>query len=330
MADAWTRLSDSVVPSAYAQYSFEAHVQSLELYKAGVLYNDPAITAKLSMGGRTVDMPGWKDLGNDPSEPVNDDPTDSIELKKIGSRREVAARHMRAQAWGVPDLTSVLAGDDPLKTIIDRQTDYWQRAHKRVIINSLMGVVADNIANDSSDLVLDTNASITDTSIIRAAYKMGDRADSFSVIWMHSLQMLALKENDLIDYVPSSEQGGMTIPFYMGLRCIVDDDIPVASNEYTAFLLTKKALMWNELPVNTEGGPLEKDRKPRQGHGAGVTELVSRRHFVLHVPGTRWLDASTAGEFATDAELAMAANWDRTATSRKSMTFVALRTTETA
>ncbi len=328
MADAWTRLSDAIIPSVYAQYSFEAHVQSLELFQAGVLFSDPAVSARLSMGGRSVDMPGWKDLTGDASEPVNDDPTDVIELRKIGTRREVAARHIRAAAWGIPDLTAILAGDDPLRVIVNRQTDYWQRAHKKVIIATLQGVIADNIANDSGDMVRDTNASIVDTDVIEAAYLMGDRADDFAAIWMHSKQMKALKFADLIDYVPSSTQGGMMIPYYMGLRCIVDDDIPVSTGEYTAFMLKRNAIMWNELPVNTEGGPLERDRKPRQGHGGGVTELVSRRHFVPHVPGTRWLDASTAGEFATDAELALAANWDRTASSVKNMTFLALKTTE--
>jgi major capsid protein 13 len=328
MADAWTRISDSIVPSVYAAYNFEDNVQSLDIFQAGVLYSDPEVSSKLSMGGRVVDMPGWKDLGNDPSEPVNDDPSDSIELKKIGSRRETAARHVRAQAWGVPDLTSILAGSDPLKTIVNRQQNYWQRANKLVLINTLKGVIADNIANDSGDMVLDTNASITETDAIDAAYLMGDRADSFSTWWMHSKQMKALKKLDLVDFVPSSQQGGMLIPYYMGLRCVVDDDIPVSTNEYTAFMFKPRAIMWNELPVNTEGGPLERDRKPRQGHGGGVTELVSRRHFVPHVPGTRWLDASTAGEFATDAELATAANWDRTASSVKNMTFIAVKTTE--
>lgn len=328
MADAWTRLSDAIIPSVYAQYSFEAHVQSLEIFQAGVLFNDPEISSQLSMGGRSVDMPGWKDLGNDPSEPVNDDPADSIELKKIGSRREVAARNCRAQAWGIPDLTKILAGDDPLKVIINRQTDYWQRAHKLTLIKILQGVIADNIANDSGDMVLDTNTSIVETDAIDAAYLMGDRADKFSTWWMHSKQMKALKKLDLIDFVPSSQQGGVMIPYYMGLRCVVDDDIPVSANEYTAFMFMPKAIMWNELPWNGEGGPVERDRKPRQGHGAGVTELVARRHFVPHVPGTRFLDASTAGEFATDAELALAANWDRTASSVKNMTFIAVKTTE--
>jgi hypothetical protein len=328
MADAYTRLSDSIIPSVWARYSFEEHVQSLDIYKAGILFSDEEVSSKLSMGGRVVDMPGWKDLGSDASEPVNDDPSDSIETKKIGTRRETAARNIRAQAWGIPDLTKILAGDDPQQVIIRRQTDYWQRAHKKSLIAILQGVIADNIANDSGDMVRDTNASIADTDPIDTAYLMGDRADDFVAIWMHSKQMKVLKKANLIDMVPIAEQGGMILPFYMGLRCIVDDDIPVATSEYTAFMFKRNAIMWNELPVNTEGGPLEFDRKPRQAHGGGVTEMVSRRHFVPHVPGTRFLDASTAGEFATDAELALAANWDRTASSLKSMTFLALKTTE--
>ncbi|MBL8578086.1 MAG: Coat protein [Mesorhizobium sp.] len=328
MADAWTRITDSIVPSVYANYAFEAHVQSLEIFQAGVLYSDPEITAKLSMGGRTVDMPGWKDLGNDSSEPVNDDPSDSIELKKMGTRREVAARNIRAQSWGFADLTAILAGDDPVKRAVDAQTEYWQRANKKMIIATLQGVIADNIANDSGDMVLDTGISITDEDAIDAAYLQGDRAGDFKVWWMHSKQMKMLKKADLIDFIPSSEQGGVLIPTYMGFRCVADDDLPIATSKYTSFLMKQRAVQWNELPVTGDGGPLEFDRKPRQGHGGGVTEMVGRRHVVPHVPGTRFLDASTAGEFATDAELALAANWDRTASSVKSMTFVAVRTTE--
>jgi hypothetical protein len=328
MADQYTRLTDSIVPSVYARYSLEEHVQSLDIYQAGILYTDPEVTSQLSMGGRAVDMPGWKDLGNDPSEPVNDDPADNIETKKIGSRRETAARNVRAQAWGIPDLTALLAGDDPQKVIVQRQTDYWQRANKRTLISILQGVIADNVANDSSDLVYTTGTSIIETDVIDAAYYMGDRADDFKAWWMHSKQMKALKKADLIDMVPSSEQGGMMIPTYMNLRCVVDDDCPVAGNVYTAFLCKNRAIQWNELPVTTEGGPVEFDRKPRAGHGGGVTEMVARRHFVPHVAGTRFLDASTAGEFATDAELALAANWDRTASSVKNMTFMAIKSTE--
>jgi len=328
MADAYTRLSDAIIPSVFARYSFEEHVEKLDIWQSGILYSDPMIAGKLDNGGRSVDLPGWKDLGSDPSEPVNDDPADSIEMKKIGTRRETAARHLRAQAWGIPDLTSVLAGDDPQRIIVQRQTDYWQRAMKKTLIASLTGVLADNIATDAGSLVRDTNASITDTDVLDTLYLHGDRADEFSVLWTHSKIMQVLKTNDLIDYVPISQQGGPMLPYYFGLRVLVDDGLPVTANEYTSFIFKPKAVHYEEMPVNTEGGPVELDRKPRQAHGGGVTEMVSRRHFVIHPRGFRWLDASTAGEFATDAELALAANWDNTSTSIKTIRFVALKTTQ--
>jgi hypothetical protein len=329
MADAFTRISDVITPTPYARYSFEAHVEKLDIFQAGLLATDEAITGKFGDGGKFVELPGWKDLGSDASEPVNDDPADSIETKKLGTRAETAIRHMRAQAWAWPDLTAVLAGDDPGRVIADRQTDYWQRAMKKTVLATLAGVLADNIANDAGDMIRDTNVTIADTDIIDAAYLHGDNANDFVGIIMHSKQMKVLKKADLIDYMPVSEQGGMMIPVYQGLRVLVDDGITVTGGtEYNAIMFKRGAVVYDELPVNTEGGPVEIDRKPRQAHGGGVTELVARRHFIMHPRGYDYLHGSVAGVFPTDAELAVAANWNRTATSIKSTGLVFLRTTE--
>jgi hypothetical protein len=46
-----------------------------------------------------------------------------------------------------------------------------------------------------------------------------------------------------------------------------------------------------------------------------------------HFAEQRVPNVGSAGEFATDAELALA-NWDCTASSVKQMTFIALKTTE--
>jgi len=329
MADAYTRISDVIVPTPYARYSFEKHVEVLDIFQAGLLATDEMIAGKFGEGGKFVELPGWKDVASDASEPVNDDPSDSIEVKKLSTRAETALRQMRAQAWAWPDLTAVLAGDDPGKVIADRQTDYWQRAIKRVVLASVAGVLADNIANDSSDMIRDTNATIADTDIIDAAYLHGDQADRFVGIIMHSKQMKVLKKADLIDYMPPSAQGGMMIPTYQGMRTIVDDGITVTGGtEYNAILFKPGAVVYDELPVNTEGGPVELDRKPRQAHGGGVTEMVSRRQFICHPRGFDWLHGSVAGVFPTDTELAAAANWNRTATSIKNTGFVFIRTTE--
>lgn len=329
MSDAYTRISDVIVPAPYARYSFEASVVKLDIFQAGLLATDEMVAGKFGEGGKLVDLPGWKDVASDASEPVNDDPSDSIETKKLGTRREQALRQMRAQAWAWPDITAVLAGEDPGKVIADRQTNYWMRAHKATALATVAGVIADNIANDSSDMIRDTNATIADTDLIDAAYLHGDKADEFVGIIMHSKQMKVLKKADLIDTMPPSQQGGAFIQMYQEKRVIVDDGITkTGSNEYNAIFFKQGAIVYDELPVNTEGGPVETHRQPKQAHGGGVTELVARRQFILHPRGFRWLHASVAGVFPTDAELATAANWDRTATDVKTTGFVVLRTTE--
>jgi len=338
MADAYTRITDAFVPGPWANYVLEKTVETMDIFQAGVLYTDTDISSKLANGGYAVDMPMWYDLPNIPSEPVNDDPTDLIEIKKVTSRKERAARNIRAQAFGVADLTAVLAGDDPMKVIESRFNAYWQRANKRTLISMLRGIVADNVANDNGDLVLDTNATVADTDIINAAYVMGDQADKFSTLWMHSAQMKVLRKQELIDYRPAPDSNKpMLLPYYQGLRVITDDDIPVVYSgtgaarvgEYTAFMFAQRAIIWNELPVTLEGGPIEPDRNPRAGHGAGTSWVVARRHFVPHVRGMTYV-GTPADEFATDTELAAASSWDRATIDKKNIGFVAIRTTEPA
>lgn len=329
MADAYTRLADLQIDAdVMARYGFEESITNLDIFQAGVLYSDTNITSRLNGGGYNVDMPSWDDLADIASEPVNDDPTDLIEVKKVTSRKERAARNVRAQAWGNMDLNAILAADDPLRLIVQRQANYWQRASKRTILSMLNGIVADNVANDAGDLVRDTNATIATTDIIDAALLMGDRADEFTTIWMHSKQMGVLRKADMIDYVPASQGDRVLLPSYQGLRVIVDDGIPVSGSEYTAFMFKPRAIHWAELPVNTDGGPLAFQREEKAGHGMGMTEVIGRRHFVPHVRGFSFV-GNPAGEFATDAELATATSWNRVTDSVKRVPFIALRTTET-
>lgn len=338
MADAYTRIVDTFVPAVWARYQLEETVKKMDIFQAGVLYSDDTISGQLANGGYAVDMPMWQDLPDIPSEPVNDDPTDLIEIKKITSRKERAARNIRAQVFGVADLTAIMAGDDPMRVINGRWAEYWQRANKRTLISMLQGIIADNVANDAGDLVRDTNVTIADTDIIDAAYIMGDRADDFGTLWMHSRQMKVLRKSELIDYRPAADSTKpMLLPYYQGLRVIVDDDIPVVYSgsgstrvgEYTAFMFKQRAIHWTEMAVNLEGGPVEPDRNPRAGHGAGTTWVVARRHFVPHVKGMTYI-GTPAGEFATDTELATATSWDRATTDKKNIGFIAIRTTEPA
>jgi len=60
-------------------------------------------------------------------------------------------------------------------------------------------------------------------------------------------------------------------------------------------------------------------RYPDQGNGGGASVLFSRQNSIIHPLGFSFTSASVAGESPASAELALAANWQRTAFSRKSV-----------
>ena len=57
--------------------------------------------------------------------------------------------------------------------------------------------------------------------------------------------------------------------------------------------------------------PSELYRDPSKGNGGGQETLYSRRADIIHPLGFEFGSASVAGQSATLAELATAANWSR-------------------
>ena len=52
-------------------------------------------------------------------------------------------------------LQNALSGDDPMGAIASLVAEYWARRYQAVLVSSLKGIFADNVANDSSDMVSD-------------------------------------------------------------------------------------------------------------------------------------------------------------------------------
>ncbi len=51
-------------------------------------------------------------------------------------------------------LASELSGDSALARIQDRVTAYWDRQIEKRVISTLLGVLASNVANNASDMVV--------------------------------------------------------------------------------------------------------------------------------------------------------------------------------
>lgn len=333
---ATVRLSDAIVPEVFSPYMVKDTMQKMALYQAGVMRVDGDLANKLGGGGEIFKVPFWKDLDDTEADVASDDPSSYATPGKLGSGTDMARRHIRTRAWSSTRLVQELAGDDPMKRISERVGAYWARQFDDIGVASVRGVIADNIANDSSDMVhsiaTDSASAITAAELISAeavmdaAQTMGDQKEQLKVIGMHSALKTRLAKLDLIDFRPDSE-GTMMVPYYLDYRVLESDKFePVAGANrvtYNTYLFGADALGWAEKPVAV---PVDVDPDPLAADGMGVDTLVTRRQIACHPYGIKWTESSVAADFPTNAELMAAANWDRVYPERKQIPVAVLQT----
>lgn len=310
-----TLLSDVIVPDVWVPYVIEKTQEKSALFRSGIISTDPRIDEQLNGGGKLIQMPFFKDLTGDDQVRKSDT---AISVNKIDTGKDQARLHGRANAWGAEDLSEELSGADPMAAIGDRVADYWARRMQVILIASLSGVFADNIANDNEDLVNDVaiedgvNAAdenlISGNVILDTKQKLGDAKEKLTAISMHSQLHTNLEKKQLIEYLPESD-ADIGFGIYLGLTIIVDDGLPVAAGatsgyKYTSYLFGRGAIGYGEGPVKN---PAETDRDSLMDQDI----LINRRNFLLHPRGIKWTETSVAGDFPTNAEIETATNWDR-------------------
>ncbi len=330
-----TRLTDLVIPEVFTPYVQLLTEEKSAFRASGVLESSPLLDALLGGGARTFNVPHFRDLSQTESNVSSDDPSSSAVPENITTGQEIAQRHSRNQVWSSMDLNAALAGADPMQAIAALVADYWVREEQRMIIAAIQGVQADNEASDAGDQINDialggagtpTAANLFSAeAVIDTQQTMGDSQGDLGVIALHSVVFSRAKKNNLIDFIPDA-RGEVDIPTFLGLRVVIDDGlpaVPVSGNvEYSSYLFGAGAIGRGESAPLV---PTETDRAPLAGDGGGQEFLSSRVQWAHHPRGFAWLAASQAGEGPTNAELALAANWDRRFNERKQIKVAELR-----
>lgn len=311
---ATVQIADVIVPSVFTPYIVADTMERSALVDSGVAVRNGVIEAQLTVGSDMFTVPFWNDLADDQPDIVNDDPTDFSTPKKIGAGAQKVRKSFLHQSWSAMNLASELAGSDALGRIQNRTSAYWTRVLQTRLIASLNGVLADNVASDSGDMVDDISAATGDASlfsasaVIDAAGTLGDAMRGLSAIAMHSDVYKDALKNDLIATVPDS-RGGF-IQSFRGLALIVDDGMPVKAGVYTSILFGRGAVGFGvTAPAIAKGTQIEE--LPSAGNGGGQQVLHSRVNTAIHPAGFTWLEGSVANDSPTLAELALAANWNR-------------------
>lgn len=311
---ATTRLSDVIVPVEFTDYIVQNTMEKTALVQSGVATRNGVIQAQLQAGADSFTIPNWFDLGNEEANIVNDDPADLSVPYKINAGKQLVRKSFLHNSWSAMNLASELSGDDALQRIRSRTVAYWERQLQRRLIASLNGIIADNVANDASDMVLDISALVGDaakfsaTAVIDATAELGDNLSAVTAIAMHSDIYRAALKADLIAFIPQSQ--GAPIRTYRGLAVIVDDGLPSAGGNYTTALFGPGAVGFGvSAPRIAEGTEVE--NLPSAGKGGGQQILHSRVNLAVHPAGFTWQEASVVGESPSIAELDDAANWNR-------------------
>ncbi len=316
-----TQISDIYNPLVFNAAMDEAAIEKNRMLQSGIMMTNPVINEMASVGGNIGELPYFTPLGTTEPEYVDDDPAHLGTPDKITDSKMVYRLAKMHKAWSTMDVARELALKDPLTAITDKIGGYWATQLQKRVIQTCMGVLADNVANDAGDMVkdiaTDDAAAITDAerisaeAVLDAAQTMGDAKEALVAVAMHSVVYTKLQKQNLIDYIPSSD-GKVKIPTYLGLEVIVDDGLPAVAGVnrivYTSILFGSGALEYGEGRLLL---PSELERVANAGYGGGQDIIHTRRTAIIHPVGASFTSSSVAGVSATLAELATAANWNR-------------------
>lgn len=326
------RLAQAYIPQIYGGMTSLNSPENARIVTSGIVHTSPFLNQVARSAGTVSTLPFWLDIDAS-AEPnySNDDPADLATPLNITSASQTFRKAYLNQSFSAMDLVAELSGSDPLTHIKNRFGTYWQRQAQKRLIASAVGVMLDNIANDSSDMTIDVGAVVgaggvfSAQHVINAVYTMGDNADgAFIAMAVHSNIMKKMVENDEIVYIQDS-LGKLTIPTYKGMEVIMDDGLYVTgagdARVYTTILFGRKAFGFGSEAGHAFGfgegvptTPTWTDRTEQAGNGGGEESIGERKTWIMHPAGFDWTDAGGGAlvEFSpTLANLRTAAKWNR-------------------
>ena len=315
------QIADIYNPLVFSAAEQESQIELNAFLASGVMVEDPRLTAMASVGGNIGELPFFKPLGTQEPNYSNDVTGDTSTPNKITTAIMKYRLASQNQSWSTMDLAADLALADPVSAITNRIGGYWATTNERRLIQSTMGILASNVANNSSDMVVsvatDSASTVTDAELVSndvildAQQTAGDHQAGFSAIAMHSVVYSRLRKQQLIDFVRDADNNTL-FSTYGNLRVIVDDSLSAVAGTnrvtYTTVIFGNGAVASG---MGRTSNPSELDRAPEKGNGGGQSDLYSRRADIIHPLGFEFTSSSVAGQSATLAELATAANWSR-------------------
>ncbi len=331
---ATVKLGDVIDVEIYEGIVPEDNPEKTEFFDSGVVVRNESLDAAAEVPSDVVQMPFWRDLSPADEPNYSSDGDTSSSPKKIVQGKMASKRGHLNQSWAARDLTSEFTmGAEPMQRIRNRTGTYWMWQWQYRLIACLQGIYNANVAGNvtagfgaANDMVykvsVDNSANFTDATrfsygaFIDARFTMGDRVEELNAMLIHpTIHARLLKLNE-IEFVKSADNEKV-IQIYAGHRVIVSEQAPVTAVgtgtgfHYVTTIFGKAAFGYG---VGTPDTPVEIDRDPAIGNGAGEEILYERKTWIIHPFGHSNLNHTNnggGGISQTLADCRLAANWRR-------------------
>ena len=322
-----TLRSDIIIPEVFTPYVIEQTTFRDAFLASGVV--QPMAELNATEGGDFINVPFWKANLSGDFEVLSD--SSSLTPGKIQADKQVGVILHRGRAFEARDLAALAAGSDPMAAIGAKIADYIANQRQKDLLSCLAGVFGTLGTNSSSAAFFplsidgesgDTPTTLSPRHVAEARSLLGDQGDKLAAVAMHSKVYYDLVERKAIDYVTETDArltssvtdfvggsiagayGNPTVPTYMGLRCIVSDDVQTegsgSSTEYATYFFTQGAIASGEqMAMQTET-----DRDILAKSDAMSIDL----HYVYHPVGAKWGVTTTN---PTRAQLETVSNWSK-------------------
>lgn len=335
---AFTNRADGQIFTPFTRYIQEQSILRSSILSSGLMATNDVITNAITEGDK-FEIPSWDpDLTGEVQKPVEDQ---QLAINKYGSGKQTGVIHHCANAWGVGGKLKLAVGayNDPELALAEKILPWTNSTQQDYLLATMEGLFGppgtDNSAAALAALSIDnTGGSVKDFSldtVIRCDAKLGEDAESYGILIIHSDVYHYLRIRSALEYVNAKElpgvdastiaanliaasnavygsmakafDGDIRVPTFAGKRIIVSDNAPrtgsSGSYKYTSYLAKPGAVGFGyQEPIREEA-----DRDIL----ADQDIRTIRWDACMHVAGTSWGGAIDPGK----AELKTKTNWTK-------------------
>lgn len=302
---AYTRFED--IPSFST-----AAVQAAKAFINPEFYNDDILTSPIvtqsatfnalaQAGSAEISVPFLNPLDASIEENVAS-PDESIlaDIHGITGGSQSARLNYKDQVWGANRLLSTLRGVDIMGEIAARDERYWKERRKTHLVTVLSAIAT--TAGAGYTVNGGTEVASVDL-LIDGKGMFGDAQAKATTVVMHSTQQRYLSKGQLGFESPAdtnTEFGRVH-----GMKIVVSDSMPVT----LMAIVADEAFSYGE--ANLASYAMRYEASERAARGWGTDILVSRKQYILHPQGFRFVgvvDPKNASP--TIAEMSNGNDWE--------------------